>query len=646
MIKKQGITITMLVITIIILVILAGTITFSVYSTLDYSRLSTWANEMMYIQDIVDEKLNTSSILLDTMDTVNINVSSLDATQKEEQFSGETITVGNLVELYMLDLSKLGITDTMYGKQNTQLDVYALSMDTGRVYYAQGFEVEDRVYYTLTAGLKQRFELTSTANLNSVVFMPNKIGYTNEAVKVTIKVPQAFSNVAISTSNTEIQLGSQNVEGSLYTYVVNTTNVLGNYTITVSYNDGVQTKTASYIVSGYDVKKPVIQPITRDNWAYKETDKVKTEYIVDITATDESGIKKLKYASEKIEEKDAKEYFKTNGNNIIDGKINLNKNLDVYTIYAEDYAGNFVITTVNVTKLKGWIKDGFTVVKGGDVLQIGDTINYTATGTAYNGGWKVLGADEKGNLLIVSATNVKENHRLGYESTMTTDEEKLSESIKDMETGVAQLNAVCEPYGYGKGVVGIARSITPEDVNGVTGYNPEIEQYGKGKLYQYGNEIMYKYNGTANPVYESVVESGTLSDIHDKGFYYYNGEKVVHVNDLTSGMSGNVFVTLTSNSYYYAASILTTISSTDNAKAYSMIFENDSIKYWLASMCIDLNTTRGDFGPYMVENGYLRGYSMFDSCGNAYYGEFGIRAVVTLSYDINLTGSSETGWSY
>ncbi len=645
MIKKQGITITMLVITIIILIILAGTISISVYSTLNYSRLSSWANEMMYIQDVVDEELNESSILTDTLETISVDVSVLTVEQREEQFEGETITVGNLIELNILDLGKLGITDTMFGNLDSEADVYAVSMTTGRVYYAQGFEIDDKVYFTLTDGLKQRFELTSTANLNSVVFMPNVVGYTNEPIKVTVKIPQTFSNIAISTSNDKIQVGSQTVVDNLYEYVINNAGVEGNYTITVSYNDGVQNKTVNYEVKGYDVTKPTIQEINRDNWLYKQTEDSKVEYLINITATDESGIKQIKYAAGKIEQDKAKEYFTGNGNDVVDGKINLDKKLIEYTIYAEDKAGNFTTTVVNINKLKGWVKDGFTVVKGDQVLEIGDVVNYDAGVATYTAGWKVLGADDAGNLLIMSAGDVKTGHTIGYESTMT-DSTRLTESRNDWLNGIRELNSLCEEYGHGKGTIGNSRSITAKDINIITGYDPTT--YQVGEVYQYGNEVTYAWDttDTSKITYKGTLNNKTGSvDYSGDTFTWYDSktEKFVSV---AKGEKTVLLPTIKSTNYYYDASELTTISKTDNAKAYSMMFGDDDSYYWLAST-YDRTFTYGVLSGFMyVVKGVVNYAFLLDSMGVAYSSAAGVRAVVTLSYDTNFTGSSETGWSY
>ena len=130
MIKKQGITVTMLVIAIIILTILAGTITVSILSTVNYSQLSSWVNEISYIQEVVEEQKNASSNMDYTMQQIELNIPS---NVSDEQFEGEDISEGNKLLLKTLDLGKLKITNTVYGNLDTSTDVYAVSEKTGKV---------------------------------------------------------------------------------------------------------------------------------------------------------------------------------------------------------------------------------------------------------------------------------------------------------------------------------------------------------------------------------------------------------------------------------------------------------------------------------------------------------------------------------
>ena len=83
--------------------------------------------------------------------------------------------------------------------------------------------------------------------------------------------------------------------------------------------------------------------------------------------------------------------------------------------------------------------------------------------SGYTGKWKVLGA-EKGKLLIMSTIDV---------GTLT-----LS-GKEGYNTGISKLNAMCATYGKN------SRSITVEDINRVTGYDPT--NTGTGTKYEVGN---------------------------------------------------------------------------------------------------------------------------------------------------------------
>lgn len=344
MVKKQGITLTMLAITIVIMLIIAGTITVSTYSSVNYSRLSTWANEIRYIQDVVNEQLNSSTVFYDNLQIIEIDVSNLNKQQMEAQFSGETITENNIIELKVLDLGALKIANTIYGNLSNSTDVYAFSETTGKVYYVHGIEIDNTTYYTLTEALNKRFDITNTTqNLSTVVFVPSQLGYTNEPVSVKVKIPTKFSNIVISTSNDAINIGSQTTVDNIYEYDINTNNIIGNYVLTVSYNDGVQTVTTKYEVNSYDIEKPIIQPFTSENFVYKETDDKIVDSLININAQDVSGIKQIKYELGKIEQVDAKDYFKDNGKLILNKSIKFDNTVDIYTIYVEDNAGNYLV---------------------------------------------------------------------------------------------------------------------------------------------------------------------------------------------------------------------------------------------------------------------------------------------------------------
>ena len=309
------------------------------------------------------------------------------------------------------------------------------------------------------------------------------------------------------------------------------------------------------------------------------------------------------------------------------------------------------VTTKGVTvALKGpWTQQGLTVTNGSVTLEIGDAIAYDETkGGAITGltatDWKVLGASEEGELLIMSTSDV-DYLTLGYDDVaggLDNDLDELDEAVNDWLNGAAELDSLCEPYGKGENATG-ARSIRVEDVDKITGYDKTT--YEKGKLYEYGNNVTYSYNESNKPNYSgSNGVSGALTYGHSNGFHFYNGIEFVHVNDLTTGTSGTTFATLKSDVYYYYAPDLETIEY--GSKAYTMLFGEDDTYYWLASPHVYSYTSYAFFGMRFVGYGGVLYYNLWDSSGNATSYELGVRAVVSLASDINVTGSSETGWTY
>lgn len=345
MIKKQGVTLTTVVVTVIVLSILAGVVIFSTNSTIGYAKLSTWATEITYIQETVDEQIKTESSLPYTTDFINIDTSSLTSEQLDKQFKDENIENQKL-ELNVINLGKLKITNTNYGNLTSLDDVYAYSLTTGKVYYAKGIEIDGVKYYGLTEELRNRFKLQSANNaLYSIVFSPSVIGYTNKPITVTVKVPVSFTSISIVTSNEQIQVGSPTNVNNMNEYMVNTNLVDGNYEITVSYSFENNTYTSKYVVNSYDVTKPIINPVEFSNIVITETKSGGVEYLNNVFATDESGIKVLKYSIEEVAEDKAEEYFKDKGFDVNNKKINLDKGSYIYTIYSEDKAGNFSVLT-------------------------------------------------------------------------------------------------------------------------------------------------------------------------------------------------------------------------------------------------------------------------------------------------------------
>ena len=263
-----------------------------------------------------------------------------------------------------------------------------------------------------------------------------------------------------------------------------------------------------------------------------------------------------------------------------------------------------------------WTQDKITVTNGTKTYEVGDDYSYDCGVSSYTGGWKVLGAEE-GKLLIMSAADIgtlQLSGKSGY------------------NTGVSQLNNMCAKYGTN------ARSIKVEDINRVTGYDPnktgDGKKYNAGSWGEYGSSVTYTASKTTNNT-NNLIYTGGLS----------NG-KYEHLDGRIIGSNGVTSITETSNWYMYHPYSLTTSKNTTGtckgiettSKAYELIFgtyantsANKGNYYWLASSCVYADDDSSSFGLHDVDIfGTVSSWILWNTCGYTYNPNLGIRAVVSL----------------
>ena len=261
-----------------------------------------------------------------------------------------------------------------------------------------------------------------------------------------------------------------------------------------------------------------------------------------------------------------------------------------------------------------WIQNKTVVTKkmksGTKTYNVGDDYTYDCGVSGYTGKWKVLGA-ERGKLLIMSTVNIGRLELSGKEG---------------YNTGVTQLNNMCAPYGKN------ARSITVEDINRVTGYDPTKQnnntKYGAGEFYEYGNKVTYTASGS------SATNGKTYTSAISK--YEHPDGRILGQNDVTS-------IQVESTYYYYYPSTLTTsdgeqtgeIGISKTIPAYKLLFrkadDTANCSYWLASSYVYASSNRSLFGLRGVRSeGRMNGSDLWGSHGGAYGDSDGVRAVVTV----------------
>lgn len=271
-----------------------------------------------------------------------------------------------------------------------------------------------------------------------------------------------------------------------------------------------------------------------------------------------------------------------------------------------------------------WVQNGKIVTKSDISYKIGDYYEYDET----NGGqieglndvkWKVLGV-EKGNLLIVSASNV-DNLVLGRE-------DNLEVSMEDYRDGVQKLDEVAKLYGNGSGAIS-SRSIRSEDINKVTGY--EYENKKTSATYYWSNE--------ENPTYKtSDLEEGALTLKHNDMFVFYDvkTKKWNTSNKPSESLNEPLNIVKLTNTFYSYNNDLNydgNLLLEEGSLAYNMLYLNDDLSnanYWTANQFIYLRNSFVGYGYQIMNHDELNYAYIVYSSANTRETTAGVRAVITI----------------
>ena len=276
-----------------------------------------------------------------------------------------------------------------------------------------------------------------------------------------------------------------------------------------------------------------------------------------------------------------------------------------------------------------------------------------STSNASDVKWKVLGADEEtGELLIVAADVLKNED--GTTKLMRF------KGITGYLYGVDELNKICNIYGNGKGATG-GRSITYDDIAKVIGLKKKknTNQYTYTWTPESINNYAPSYDGGVNFLsYYHVKRDETTKQPGSMGvFNYYNTENgkwetnTQELKGLTETKSiGKV------NPDYIGFESVSEVQK--NTKGYSVVFKTDGgveikpdlaneNRYWLNSQYCGIYTSSANWGMFYVHaSGYVYGNSMYYSFGYVHSPEYGIRPIVSLKQDVQLTASTTNQKTY
>lgn len=573
--NNSGITLVSLVITVIVLLILSSIAVYSGVSTIRSARLTRFTTELKMMQQKVNELYDS-------------------------YINNKSVTV-NGTEYVGTDIQNIGEDPEGLFNSNRLEEVFS----------AEGSGITDRtryMYYSLETmqGLGMQdmeYEFFVNVATRSVVSIEGFNDYGTRYYTLE-QVPNGVYNVEYNKIDGDLNFDTtaEVVNGSGKIHIIN-----------ISYDNYINKWQVRYRLKAEEGQ-------TENTW-YTTEEFTGTEYTIDVPI--ENLLKDY-------------EIQIIHGDEII-------SNIQVaYVLHVGDY--------INYDPQTGATQTSYTST----TEKSGYTTDQVFNLSSYEYGWRVLGVDENaGEILLVSEDFIgpdsggqEENGRTYYDLRWQT----------GYVNGQSELEEISKLYGQGKGASG-ARSITVDDINKITGYDPTNtgngSAYEAGNINEYGNEVTYTKNSESGYIEYRGINGVSGTSTHYTSFRYYD-EASGEWKTLESGES----VTLNSSSYYYYPITLTTnpigttVGIEPNSIAYEMIFKNSTnsaiidsnkesttgCRYWSASPCTDTNSGYTAFCLHFVRDGVVNSSNLFDSYGGSheYYG--GVRPVVSLNSNINISG--------
>lgn len=232
---KKGISMIALLITIAVFLILLTVITISSDKIINNTKKKQFAREIYEVQNLVDkykyEKEEYPYTILDdnTKESMSIDITD----DLNDQFDSEGVKEGDKVELYTIDLNKIGAENITRGikKDNNLKDVYAFSEKTGIVYYIKGYKVGKNVYYTLTDELKGQIGYgkdTSNISNSKVISETASMDYVQDGLVLLLDGIHNIRGGHSTSTNVWEDLSGNNNDLTLENVVQNSNNMYFN----------------------------------------------------------------------------------------------------------------------------------------------------------------------------------------------------------------------------------------------------------------------------------------------------------------------------------------------------------------------------------------------------------------------------------
>ena len=415
---KKGITLTAIIAVIIVLSILASTASVTAVNIINNINKTKLAMEFLMVEEAYE-----SADLTDTKNSIygeyiKLDISVMDYYEKSKYFEFEDYSAPLPLRILNLNALELEGLSRGYGKKGTT-DYFAVSEKTNKIYYIAGEHIGDEVYYAYCHDLAEtidnnKFDIST--NEYGVIFEYDK-NLKTEPQEIIVKIPYdyirasvtATDGVTVERLNHLSDYVPDEVQETYQLFSVNKDKaVREQYEIEVEFLDSIDGFSYRWR-RVYEKIDKVLEPVDLDIsskvqqfFRYDTTSNELDAYMSGFKVENNIGkIVEMKYDNFDVSTltTDYKKYFKSNGINLKNDKLPINKGVETVFVYCEDEYGNIGTKKIEVDPE---IIDGFVAASGAKYanppVPEGFEIVSTTSYTTWNGKFTI--EDDYGNQFV------------------------------------------------------------------------------------------------------------------------------------------------------------------------------------------------------------------------------------------------------
>lgn len=330
--KKSGITLFVLMVTIVIVAILVTISIMGIKNNVDNTVVTSFGNELKQIEDAVDTYYITNGELPSKNNIAAVNQDTLvgrvdrkgqDKFKMELRANGDYQEDGTKGEFYELDLTKINVNNSSrgYGDKGDKQDLYMIAFPSMNIYYVKGVNAKNTTFFSLASIVENTNIKLDNNTDSSTVKLTSLQGVTivkdnsqwMRSMGVTIMsnlLRDETLHIYIAGANVEKQFTETNVDPTIVSF--NTIGELSSkltsglsaseqtafenattkYIEVIKKKNGVEVGKERIDLSNYDNKAPYLKSTNLQN--YNEMN-VLTCVASDESAGVVSGLKEVRY---------------------------------------------------------------------------------------------------------------------------------------------------------------------------------------------------------------------------------------------------------------------------------------------------------------------------------------------------------------